>query len=59
MKNLPKYLRPKEISKLFCISIPTLYRYTKDPAFPKPMKLSPKVTLWNVTELENYFKSKS
>jgi len=54
-----KYLRAKELCSLFRISIPTLYRYAKDQTFPKPIKPSSKVTLWNVEEIEEYFKSKS
>jgi len=53
-----QYLRAKELCSLFSISIPTLYRYKKDPAFPKPIKPSKKVTLWNVKEIEEYFKNK-
>jgi len=55
-EQLQQYLRAKELCSLFRISIPTLYRYAKDPAFPKPIKPSSKVTLWNVKEIEEYFK---
>ena len=53
-----QYLRAKELCSLFRISIPTLYRYAKDSNFPKPIKPSQKVTLWNVKEIEEYFKNK-
>ena len=57
MTQTPKYLRAKEISKLFSISVPTLYRYLKEKEnFPKPIKPTQKTTLWNVQELEDYFK---
>ena len=59
MNKLPQYLRAKDVCKLFSISISTLYRYAKDPAFPKPLKPSIKTTLWNVKELEDYFKKGS
>ena len=56
----PVYLRAKQISEMFCISVPTLYRYlNNDPEFPRPLKPSTKTTLWNVKEIENYFKNKS
>jgi len=58
--TLPQYLRAKQIAKMFCISVPTLYRYlNNDPAFPRPLKPTKKTTLWNVKEIEEYFKNKS
>jgi len=53
------YKRPTELCKIFSISKATLYRYAKDKNFPKPLKPSPKVTLWNVKEVEDYFKKLS
>ena len=59
-ETLPKYLRAKQIAEMFCISVPTLYRYLKEKEnFPKPIKPSKKTTLWNVKEIEEYFKNKS
>ena len=52
----PIYVRPKEIIKIFGISKTTFYSYTKKKNFPKPIRPSKKVTLWNINELKEYFK---
>jgi len=51
------YKRPAEICRFFSISRATLYRYAKDKNFPKPLKPSKKVTLWDIREVEEYFKN--
>jgi predicted DNA-binding transcriptional regulator AlpA len=53
------YKRAKETAKLFSMSIPTLYRIAKEPDFPKPLKVSKNITLWNIEEIEKYFKEKN
>ena len=59
MQDFAIYKRPRELCKIFSISRATLYRYAKDPAFPKPLKPTKKVTLWNVREIEKYLKNKT
>ena len=49
------YKRTKEVCKIFSISKSTLYRYAKNPKFPKPLKPSPAITLWDVEEIKKYF----
>jgi len=53
------YMRPKDIAEKLRISKVTLYRYAQDKNFPKKIKLSPKVTLWNFDEIVEYFKKKN
>jgi len=52
-------LRPTEICDKLRISKPTLYRYSTQEGFPKPIKPSDKVTLWNFDEIVEYFKKKN
>ncbi|QCT93778.1 AlpA family phage regulatory protein [Caminibacter mediatlanticus TB-2] len=59
MVKEPLYKRPNEIAQMFSIGRATLYKYAEDPEFPKPLKPSEKVTLWNVWEVEEYFKKKT
>ena len=55
-----QYKRTNEVCKIFSISKSTLYRYAKEkPDFPKPIKASPKITLWDIAEIEEYFKKVS
>jgi len=53
------YMRPKEIAAKLGISKATLYRYAQDENFPKKIKLSPKVTVWDFNEIVEYFKKKN
>ena len=59
MKNEIIYKRPSEICKIFSIGQSTLYKYAKNPDFPKPLRISKKITLWNVKEVEEFFKKLS
>jgi len=54
-----QYKRTSEVCKIFSISKTTLYRYAKDPLFPKPIKPTKRVTLWNIKEVEEYLKARS
>ena len=53
------YMRPKEVAQKLGISKVTLYRYAQDANFPKKIKLSPKVTVWDFDEIVEYFKNKN
>ena len=58
MINEKRYIRANEVKKIFGISKSTLYRYSKQKEnFPKPLRPSPKIVLWNLEELEEYFKN--
>ncbi len=54
-----QYKRTCEVCKIFSISRTTLYRYAKDPYFPKPIKPTKRVTLWNIKEVEEYLKART
>lgn len=42
-----QYLRPAEAAKRFGVCKTTLWRWAKRPDFPKPSKVSSKLTLFN------------
>ena len=46
-----KYARAKTIAKMLDIGLSTLWQMVKDNRLPKPIKLSPRVTLWDVDEV--------
>ena len=54
-----KYMRAKELIKYLSISRATLYNWAKKEDFPKPIKASHKVTLWDVEAIEKYLQSKA
>jgi len=55
-KNTPeRLLRVVEIAEMFSVSKATIWNWTNDnPDFPKPAKLTSKVTVWKLSELERY-----
>jgi len=57
--DITTYKRTKEVCDIFSISKATLYRYAKDKEFPQPLKPTKSVTLWNIKEIEEYFKKKT
>jgi predicted DNA-binding transcriptional regulator AlpA len=54
----PLYVRPGSLKELTGIARSTALQMEKeDPEFPKRIKLSPKITVWKVSELEKYIES--
>jgi len=48
-------LRAPKAAALLGIAVPTLWRWTKNrPDFPKPIKLSARVTVWDAAQLESW-----
>ena len=57
-KELREYLRVKETAAYLGCSVPTVWRKMRDdPAFPKSIKLSERVTVWKLSELESWISS--
>jgi len=51
-------MRAKELIKYLSISRATLYSWAKKEDFPKPIKASHKVTLWDVEAIEKYLQAR-
>ena len=51
-----KIVRPAEVAKILSISIPTLYRRSKDPDFPRKITLSDhgRAVGWLYSDIEDY-----
>ncbi|MDO8272792.1 MAG: AlpA family phage regulatory protein [Gammaproteobacteria bacterium] len=47
-----KYLSAKSVSQRLEVSIPTIWRWTAAGKFPKPQKLSPGCTRWDLQSVE-------
>ncbi|MCX4156146.1 MULTISPECIES: helix-turn-helix transcriptional regulator [Paraburkholderia] len=60
-ENLPgRGLRPKQAAEFIGISIRTLWRYTRTQSdFPKPLKLSPRATIFFENELATWLASRA
>ena len=59
MQDITTYKRAKEICNIFSISRATLYRYAKDPEFPKPLKPTSRVTLWDIKAIEEFLRNRT
>jgi len=58
-QQLRECLRVKGVATLLACGVATVWRRTKDdPTFPKPIKLSPRVTVWKLSELEAWIESR-
>lgn len=52
-------LRPAQAAKKLGVSLPTLWRYARsNPAFPRPIKLSERVTVFDESELDGFVASR-
>jgi predicted DNA-binding transcriptional regulator AlpA len=56
--NNSKCLREKELLTVIPFSKSTLWRNVQNGTFPKPIKLSEKVTAWSMTEVEDWLSKK-
>ncbi|MBA2660086.1 MAG: AlpA family phage regulatory protein [Nitrosospira sp.] len=59
MNTWAKYIRAKRLAPQLAISEPTLWRWLKkDPTFPKPVKLSARVTAWLIADIQTWLDAK-
>jgi len=52
------YLRAKDLAKRLGLSVNTIWRLSKQDKFPKPIKLSEKVTVWKSSDVLSWLASK-
>lgn len=54
-----RFMRPAQAAEKLGVSLPTLWRYARNnPSFPRPSKLSERVTVFDESELDAYVTSK-
>lgn len=56
---MERYLRDKEVAKMLSIGRSTVWYYTKIGKLPKPIKFSPRVTVWKLTDIEQIILEKT
>lgn len=49
--DLPHFLRPKMVSRIFGVSALTISRWYRNGTFPPPVRLGPKVIAWPKTQI--------
>ena len=52
-----KLLRVKQVSELTGIAVSTIWKYVRLEQFPKPFKLSMRVTVWKNNEIEEWIEA--
>jgi len=53
-----KLLRLPQVMELTAAARSTIWKWVKDGEFPQPIKLSPRVTAWKLSEVEAWIESK-
>ena len=54
------YIRVNRLAPELAVSVPTIWRWSKEDAtFPKPVKLSARVTAWRISDVEAWCQSKA
>ena len=53
-----KLLRLPQVMELTAAARSTIWKWVKEGEFPQPVKLSPRVTVWRLSEIEEWIESK-
>lgn len=51
------FLRLKQVVELTSISKATIWRWVKNGTFPKPIKITSRVTVWKSSDIQAYIAS--
>jgi len=51
---MSRFLRIKEVMNKTGIARSTIWLWVKEDKFPKPIKLSPRITVWSEDEIDNW-----
>jgi prophage regulatory protein len=52
------FLRIKEVMKMTGIARSTIWLWVSEGKFPKPIKLSPRITVWESNKINNWMENK-
>lgn len=54
-----RYFRVAELASMLSVNRSTIWRWVKeDPNFPNPIKLGPKVTVWDGCQIQDWLQSR-
>ena len=53
-----KYIRLQDVMRKTGIAKSTIWLWVKEDKFPKPIKLSSRITVWDESEIENWIELK-
>ena len=57
-KIMEKYLRINEVVEMLSVGKSTVWEWVKESKFPKPIKLSEYVTVWKLSDIEEWVQHK-
>jgi len=57
-EHMGNFLRIKEVMKMTGIARSTIWLWVGEGKFPKPIKLSPRITVWEEEKVNNWMKEK-
>jgi len=55
---MKRYLRVKQVAEYMSVSRVTIWRQVKSGNFPKPIKSSMNVTVWDIRDIDKFMDSK-
>ena len=55
---MSNFLRIKEVMKMTGIARSTIWLWLREGKFPKPIKLRPRITIWEEEKVNNWMKEK-
>ena len=55
---MANFIRIKDVMKKTGIARSTLWLWVSENKFPKPIKLSPRITVWEEEKVDNWMKEK-
>ena len=55
---MSNFLRIKEVMKMTGIARSTIWLWVSEGKFPKPIKLSPRITVWEEKEINHWMSNK-
>lgn len=58
MKTMSNFLKITEVMKMTGLAKSTVWLWVKEGKFPKPIKLSPRITVWEEEKIELWMKTK-
>ena len=58
IKMNESFLRLSAVMKITAIARSTIWLWVKEGKFPQPIKLSPRVTVWKESDIQDWMKNK-
>jgi len=54
---IDKYIRVKEVAQMLGIGVSTVWLWVKQDKLPQPKRLSPRTTVWRLSDIQNFIEA--